>query len=790
MLRNYFITTLRTIQRNPVYFLINLIGLSVGILCCMMILLFVKFEFSFDQFHSKRDRLYRVNYNTTIDGNQTISPSVPVFVAPHLKRMFPEIEDATRVLLSFNPITIGSEDGKTFEETNFIWADSTFFKLLDFRQVSGNLITALNRPNTLVISESTAKKYFGDLDPLGKTLLYDNKTPYEIAAVIENVPDNSHFSFDLVTSIYSRAGIDDETVIWNSPNYGTYVLLKPHTDIGALQSKINKWSQESSGTNLDLEALAKVHFNTQVSNFQNRIAVTDVRYLYIFIAIAGLVLAIACINYINLATARATLRAKEVGIRKTSGANSYQLTFQYLGESFFVLLPSVFVATILMLVLMPSLSSFIGRKIETNVWSVDFIGVVLIGWVVLSFLAGFYPALILSRFKPAAVLKGKLRVGSTALRKGLVIIQFSISTMLIVGTLVVFSQLKFMQTHNLGMDKESILFIRGNNDLKPSLQSLIQKLKSIPGVTAVAGTSRSPFNIVVGYGFQLSPNPENAELKLVGAIGADQEYLNAMGMELIKGRNFDPTRIKDTINEFIVNEAFLRDFDLTAEEALGKQVTLGIVRDHGPGTIIGIVKDFHFSSLHETIKPAVLFNSSDWISGMIVRLSAGNPQSALQQIEKDWKTFVPQRPFNFMFLDDQYDGLYRTEQRLGKLALIFSSVAVVVACLGLLGLAAFTSVQRTKEISVRKVLGATTTSIILLLSNGYLRLLIISFSLAAPVSYFLLNKWLENFAFKVTIGPVYFLIALTILLTVAWLTVGYQSYKASSANPASNLRLE
>jgi putative ABC transport system permease protein len=417
--------------------------------------------------------------------------------------------------------------------------------------------------------------------------------------------------------------------------------------------------------------------------------------------------------------------------------------------------------------------------------------VTIFGILLLSFATGFYPALVLSRLRPIATLKGIVASNSgLTLRKILVIVQFTISAVLIISTLVAFSQLEFMRSKKLGLDTESVVYIRGNRDLKPHLKEFIHQLKQMPGVEEACATGRSPFETVVGNGFNLSANPTNEGWVVVGAIGADENYINTMGLKLLSGKTFDPNHMRDTVNEFIVNQAFLRDFGLNEDDAIGKQVTLGMVANNGPGTIVGIVEDFHITSLHEVIRPVVLFNHPDFLSGTLVRLSRGNPQPAIENINAQWKAFVPERPINFTFLEDQYDALYRTEERISRLAGIFSSITVFVACLGLLALASFTSFQRAKEISIRRVLGATAASIVVLLSKGYLKLMIIAFLFAAPLSFFLLNQWLQNFAFKINVGPVYFFAALILLSVFAILTVGYHSLKASMANPTDNLRRE
>ncbi len=796
MIKNYFRTCLRNIVRHPVYFFINLIGLASGITCCILIMLFVRHELSYDQFHSKKDRLYRINYDIVMGGKEIISPSVPVFVGPHLKWMFPEIEEATRFQDSFSPRTIRYES-KMFDENNFAWADSNFFKVLDFESIRGDLKTALNRPGTLVITESIARKYFGDDDPIGKSLVSNNNRNYEVTAVIKNVPGNSHFTFDFLTSLYSIADLD-ESVQWNNPNYATFLLVKPNVSIPSLQDKINLWvnppEKKSEGGNslsLPLESLNDVHFNTVAFNFGGRLAVTDIRYLYIFITIAVLILSIACINYINLSTTRASTRAKEVGLRKTVGASFRQTVFQFLVESFVLVLPAILFSMLGVVALLPLLNDLLGKTIEIGNIGWQIYCWAVAGWVLLSLLAGLYPAFVLSQFKPISVLKGDvIKTSGLGLRKGLVVMQFTISISLLVGTLVVVSQLNFMQSVDLGMNKEQVVMVRGNLDVSPRLEAFIEKIKSQPGVTNACRTWRSPFLTVVGNGFNLSPNPENDGWVTVGAISGDQDYMKTLGMELLAGRNFDPAKVKDTVNEFIVNEAFLRDFGLTAEEAIGKQSTLGMIRKNGPGTIVGVVKDFHFTSLHHKVEPIVLFNHPDYFSGALVRLSPGNTQASMANLEKVWKEFAPLRPFNFTFLDEEYDSMYRTEQRVSKLVSLFSIAAIVIACLGLMGLSSFTTLQRAKEMSIRKVLGATTQSIILLLTSGYMKLLLTGFIIAVPISYYLLNRWLEGFAYRIEVAPIHYLIALVGVVVLAWVTVGYQSFKASSSSPAETLKNE
>ena len=796
MLQNYLLTAFRNILRNHVYFTINLVGLSLGLVCCMLIVIFIRHELSFDQYHTRKDSIYRINYNYRAGDVKVISPSVPIFVAPYVKKNFPEVEAATRLYTVSNRTIAYKEN--VFEESRFAFVDSSFFNIFDYEVIRGNLKTALDEPGKMVITESIAQKYFGSVDKaLGEQLLYNNRTSYEIAAVIKDMPSNSTSAFDFAVSIYNLTNLNEERIEWNNPNYGTFVLLKPNTSASALQEKIDEWVNPKATTDinatnrleLDLISLNDIHFDTTTGNYGGFLAVTDMKYIYIFFAIGLLVLTIAGINYVNLATARATTRAREVGMRKSVGASFSQLIFQFLSESFLLLFPAFVLGLIATYFLVPSLEQMIGRQIEVDLLSFRSLVTILISWITLSVLSGLYPALILARFKPAHVLRGAATGTSGAsLRRSLVVVQFAVSMTMIAGALVVFSQLDYMQSKELGLEKENIISIRGNADITPKLQVFMNNVRNLPGVVSVAGAWRSPFETVVGNGFNLSEFPGNEGWVMVGAVAADENYISTVGLELLAGRNFSPPMANDTVNEFIVNETFLHDFGLTTEEAIGKKTSLGIVVDKGPGTIVGIVKDFHFTSLQQKIQPIVLFSRQDWFGGMMVRLKAGDPSVALKSIENEWKAIAPSRPFNYSFLDDQYDAMYRTEQRISTLVSLFASVAIVIACLGLLGLASFTTMQRAKEISIRKTLGATSRSIIVLLSKGYVRLMVIAFVVAVPLSAYMLNQWLEAFAYRISIGAWFYALAFGMMAIVSFATVALQSYKASIENPVNNLR--
>jgi len=791
----------RTLKKDWSYTLINIAGLTAGITCCLLILSFVKYEMGFDQFHTKKDRIYRVNFDATMGDNQIISPSVPVFVAPHLKKKFPEIEDATRFLSAYGSRTIRHGDAM-FDENGFCYADSNFFKILDFKPVTGDLNTALNKPNTLVITKSIATKYFGKTNPIGQTLLYNNKKEFVVTAVIENVPSNSHFSYDFLTSFYSNPGFDSSEMqeAWNNPDYTTFLLLKPGANAEVLSKKIDAWVNPPGDTNqsasqnslhLKLEPLKNVHFDTQVFNFKNEIAVTDYKYIRIFITVAILVLLIACANYINLSTAKSSVRAKEVGIRKTIGASFFQVFTQFIAESFLMTFISVIISIFAVHTLLPYLNNLLGKQIPFYIFDTSFFLFLMGGTILVSLLAGFYPAMVLSRFRPVETLKGVFsNTGGIAVRKSLVIFQFTISVALILGTIIVRSQLQFMQSTKLGLDKDHVVLIHGNADIDKKLNSFAQDLRNINGVQDVSLTWRSPFETVIGNGFSIKTHPTSSDdWQGVGGIAADQHYLSTLGISLIAGRNFDPSRINgdSTINEFIVNQSFLRHYNLKPSDAIGKQVILGIA---GTGSIIGVVKDFHTSSMHDAIQPVVLFNSPQWYNGILLRIAPGKLSPVISNIEKIWKVSVPMHPFGYTFLDDEYDALYKTEQRLGTLMSSFCGMAILITCLGLLGLTAFMVAHRTKEIGIRKVLGASVLNISAMLSKDFMKLVVIAIVIAFPIAWYFMHKWLQDFAYRINMDWWMFFIAGFLALSIALITVGLQAIKAAVANPVKSLRTE
>ncbi len=803
MFRNNIRIAWRSLKKDLSFSITNIAGLAIGITCCLLILSFVLYELSFDGFHAKKDRIYRVNYDVLMGGNQVISPSVPIFVAPELKKRFPEIEDVCRFSTLWRAATL-SHGTIVFDEKKFCYADPSFFNIFDFKPIAGDITTALSNPNMLVITKDMAKKYFGTADPIGQSLLLDNKTEYVVKAVIENVPSNSHLSFDFLTSFRSMTDFADmeSKVEWNNPDYTTFLLLKPGINTKILSDKIEAWvnpphkagEQVSENTlHLRLEPLKNVHFNTQAYNYANQLAITDPKYIGIFVTIAVLVLLIACGNYVNLATAKASIRAKEVAVRKTIGASFRQLFTQFLSESFMLVLPAILISIAATSVLLPYLNHLLGKDIPFHLLNRNFLLGILGGWIVLSIVAGFYPAIVLSRFKPIETLKGSFeKTGKSGLsiRKGLVVFQFTISIILILATMIVGLQLKYMQSEKLGFNQEHVLLIKGNSDINKKLNAFSGELKKISGVQDVSLTWRSPFGTVVGNGFSIKSNPtNNDDWHIVGGIAGDPHYIPVLGISLLKGRNFDPAKItKDsTINEFIVNEAFLRHYHITADGAVGRKVILGLT---GPGNIVGVMKDFHISSMHDKIEPVVLFNNPQYFGSVLVKVGPGQIPTVLSQVEKTWSAFAPMRPFNYSFLDDEYDAMYRTEIKLGTLMSLLCGMAIFITTLGLLGLVAFMITHRTKEIGIRRVLGASVSHITALISKDFLALIIIAIIIASPLSYYFMHQWLLDYSYRISISWWMFGLAAIMVIGVALFTISYHTIRAAKANPIKSLRTE
>lgn len=794
MLKNYFKITFRNIQKNPGYSFINILGLAVGIAVCVLIFRYISHELSYDSYHTKAGRLYRVTLQTP-QQQIALTPSI---VSPVLQREFPEVESAVRIYAygNYRPVVVQYMD-RVFEERSFASADSSLFDLFDFELLAGNAGSALNRPGTIVLSNSMARKYFGDANPIGKTLTITTTSTveYEVTGVMKDIPDNSHFRYDIIASLetYRSWGELSDTELKGSQFY-TYIALQDGAEPAAVESKINAFAEQSFTDSrpfeLPLQPVTDIHLH---SNIDHEIqAQGDFRYVLAAGVSAVLILIIACINYMNLATARSVRRSREVGIRKVMGSGRRELMGQFFGESAFLTFLSLLAAIFLVELLAPWFFRLTGQSLPVTFTDPGLIVLLLGIGVIVTLLAGSYPALVLSSFKPSSVLMGSRSsgAGSTTLRKALVVFQFGISVFLIIGTLVVHSQVDYIRSKELGFNKNNVVALTSYGDVESRFEAFRSELNQVPGISEVTMASHSPIEIGAGYKIDIEGVDEDPDLVLRG-LKARPEFTELFGIDVIAGRPLSENDFNTTNRDenpeyaFLLNEKAARVFGVEPEELVGRQTIV-----HGrSGRIVGIVKDFHFASLHNEIDPLMIF-PEDGFSKLLINLTSTDVENALQSLEASWKKFFPSIPFEYQFIDQQFDALYRAETQVGNIFTAFSILAIFVACLGLFGLSSYMVEQRTREIGVRKVLGASLKNILGLFSIDFLKLVAMGFVLAVPLAWYIMNDWLQNFAYRTDIGLSMILLAGGLTLIIAIFTVSYQAVKAAMLNPVDSLRSE
>jgi len=791
MFRSYLKTALRHLLRQKGYALINIAGLAVGLAVCLVIGAYVRHELSYDRFHPDVDRVYRIiQEGSPEDKLMQGRPlaSLHPGVAWHLESRLPEFQHVTEV--SRPARRLFAQDEKQFYIDGVIAADSAFLKVFPFPLVAGNPETVLSAPHQMVVTRSLARELFGDRDPMGQVLRYENEAEYMVAGVIEDVPTNAHFRFDALLSLdeEQRAARYSASPEWYFFGNFVYVRLADSVDPALLQARLRAIEKDlgrESEPRFMLQPLTSIH----LSQLSNEIAGQgNPTYLYLFSAIGVIILLIACINYMNLSTARFSSRAREVGIRKVVGAHRAQLVGQFLSESLLLVLTAVPLAILLTALSMPYVNKIIEHELRlapvTN--GTGIVGVIV--FVLLTgIFAGLYPAFLLSRFRPVLVLKGEVSgAGSgTLLRKGLVIFQFSASIILLVGTLVVHQQLGYMQHRDLGFDEAHL--VRFNSDaLGERFDEFKQALSRYPGIQAV--TSGTPIGITYRNWVKQITDEKTGETVFLNSLNVGYDYAETVGLKLVAGRFFSPEMGADSVQSVVLNEAAVRYLGL-GRDPVGQSIKLDVAGEPVM-TVIGVVKDFHNETLRQEIQPyfLTLAPGNNWTG--LARLAPGDLKVGIAALERTWKEFVPDRPFSFTFLEQDIEALYRSEVKLGKLFGIFAGIAILVACLGLFGLAAFTTERRTKEIGIRKVLGASASSIVTLLSKDFLKLVLIAFVLAAPLAYLAMSRWLEDFAYRIELGPGIFLIAGGLALLLALATVSYQAVKAALADPVTSLRYE
>jgi putative ABC transport system permease protein len=806
MIKNFFLSAFRNVFKNWSYSLINILGLSTGLAAVIYIFLFVQFELGYDKFHEKGENIYRVGVYGMMMNNEMNMAVTAAPMAEAMKSDYPEVVNTCR-LREAGDWLIRYED-KKFNEKEFLFADSTFFDMFSFKLLKGDPKTVLTDANNIVMTETGAKKYFGDDDPMGKLLkVEDDSTLYEVVGLMEDPPENSHFHFDLLGSM-SRIG-NSRSTFWVNHNFYTYIQLKPGTDPEAFTEKmqllvekyVGPQIEQALGINMEefatsgnsfsyfIQPLYDIHLH---SNLQYEIETNgNMLYVYIFISVAIFILVIASINFTNLATARASNRSKEVGIRKVVGAMKEQLVLQFLTESFIITLFSLGFAVVILELFMPFLNNLTQIPLSIDYFSCWYIIPSLILLIlIVSLMAGSYPAFFLASFRPVSVLKGKLKLGakSGTLRSVLVITQFVVSVFILLSTYTVSSQLSYMLNKDLGFDKENILIIRRSDALDNQMESFKAELKKIPTVEAVTNSNSYPgVNFSNNAFFKEGESTSNTYLLHQSWVSFDLG--KTFGYELVEGRFFSRQFPTDS-NAVVINEAAVKSLGLN--DPIGK----ALLRPSGPNEvtrmpIIGVVKDFNFKSLHTKIEPAVFtIMPGNWEGVVSVRLKPENINSTISQIQSVWESFDKGYPFEYFFFDDHLDDLYKAERRTNSIFILFSVLSILIAFMGLLGLISFIAEQRKKEIGVRKTFGSTSLNIVLLISRDILKLIVIAAIISWPIAYYVMDNWLQDFSYRIGIN--YFMFVLIPILTIvlSLLTVIYQTVKAARKNPAETLRYE
>ena len=783
----------RNLLHHKGFSFINILGLALGLACCLLMFLYVQFEWSFDKFHKEGDQVFRVTsifHTDAGDQNLTMTPNS---IGPLMQRTYSEVEKSCRVYPSRMLIT---HKGISFKEDNVLYADSTFFDLFSFKLLKGFPSQALIDPNSIILTPAIANKYFGEEDPIGK-ILYSStdSSAYMVSAIIEKAPRNSHLTYEIILPFHSSKWMSEEDGFFPA-NYQTYVLLNdPEAQAGIIQKLpdlILAHSDKETADFLDfsIQPLKEVYLNSTHLESARGIRISDLRYLYLLGGIALLILVIACINYINLTTARSVDRAKEVGLRKVIGAQRSQVFGQFIGETAMVAILASALGLIIAYFALPYFNDLTQRSLTlSDLLQPSFFKVFFGVLIIASLLAGLYPSLVLSNFQPISVLRGSFKHTSkgSLLRKGLVISQFIISTCLIVGAIVINKQLQFIQDKKLGYDKEHTLILPVDSKVRQNLTGLTERLAQNPQIVSSTVCTHPPHLIEGGY--SLTPkNTGNDEEKSVVAMAVDHNFLNTLDLSLVAGSNFLPKHAEGETYVFMLNEKLVESIGWTPEEAIGQEVAL-----HGrEGRVQGVIQDFHFASLEEPIGPLVLYNIIEsWTQQQILtKVIPGDVPQQLEGIRRIWNEVVVHRPFEYQFLDQEFNKLYDSEQRNRKIANTFAALALFIASLGLFGLASHTTMQRTKEIGIRKIIGASIPSILYMLSKEYLKLIGISLVIGIPLAYFLGNQWLEGFAYHISFNWWWPILALGIITLITVISISQQTLKAARSNPVEALRYE
>ncbi|MCH8128087.1 ABC transporter permease [candidate division KSB1 bacterium] len=805
MLKNYFKTALRSLLKHKEYSIINILGLAIGMACVILIMMFVQEELSYDQFHTNKDQIYRANISFTNPqtGVTQLRAVGPYRLAKELKPDFPDFK-----IIRFNPQgrSLVSYEDKSFYELGLAFVDPEVFQVFTFPLLEGDPLTVLDEPFSVVISEEIAQKYYGDEEPIGKILTF-RSNDFKVTGILDKMPGNTQFQFDMFASMNSAERVFQRIVLenWGEGSAETFIMLpkdkRPEdyeTRLAAfVDVKIQAFRQASP--RIVLQPLSDIYLHSQ--NIAVFAPGGDSTYVYAFTAIAVFILIIACINFMNLATARSANRAKEVGLRKVVGAHRSQLIWQFLSESILLSILSLLIAVGLAYICLPAFNSLAGKELAYNILQNGpmIFGLILITLFV-GVVSGSYPALFLSAFKPVSVLSGAVMKGVKGgkLRKFLVTFQFAISIFLIVVTAIVYNQLQYARNLKIGFDKEHLVLLQNiPQTMRQHYDQFRTDLLSNPKIINAAASSRvPPGRLQSSLGTRPEGVPED-QRRGMQTVWTDFDFIESMGFELASGRSFSRDFTTDASSAFILNEAAVKSIGWTNETAIGKSFGSSEIRDWDSGQweqkdgyVIGVLKDFYFESLRQEIIPTVYFISPYMAWNYVIRIQPGDIQETLDFIEQKWLALNPDLPFLYTFVDDNFESLYRAEEQQGKIFGVFAILAIFVACLGLVGLASFTAEQRTKEVGIRKVLGASVSNIILLMSKEFTWLVLFAFIVAAPFAWYVMDQWLQEFAYHVPLGLGTFFLAGLISILIAWLTVSYQATKIALTNPVNALHYE
>ncbi len=785
MISNYLKIAWRNLWKNKTFSLLNIMGLALGMACSLLIMLWLQDEIQKDKFHKNGKQLYRVMENQFYAGETVTYASTPGILSQHITKDIPEIEMASQMLWEEYPLfTVGDQ----FEKEKGRYVNGDFLNMFTFALEKGDARTALKRPDGVVISKKLADKYFPNQDPLGKIIRVDNKDDVMVTGVLKEITEQSSLKFDFLMSFERWQKTNEWSKEWGNNGPRCYVMLNKNASLDKVQAKIKgyiKTKNKDSNVELFLQPYEDVYL---YSNYKAGIQDGGrIDYVKMFSIIAVFILVIACINFMNLATARSIKRAKEVGVRKVVGAVRYSLIAQFLGESLIIAFLSLVFAVFIVFLMLPAFNTLTEKHLSLDFTDPLFLLILLGLTIVTGMVAGSYPALFMSSLRPVVVLKGalKFKPSATLFRKGLVVFQFALSIMLIVGMLVVYRQIEYIQSKNLGFDRENMLYMPLEGDLSNNFISFKQELTNMPGIKSVTCSQADPLEVGSSTQGVNWAGKDTTKIILFSQNPVSYDYLATMGIKLKDGRDFSSAFSTDTSN-YIINEEAAKKMGM--KDPVGKEMFMWGRK----GTIVGLVKSFHINSLHESIPPLILNmqrGKNNW-GQVIVRTQAGQTKEAIASMEKAFKKFNPRFPFSYKFTDQEFAAQYKGENVVSKLANYFAFLAIFISCLGLFGLAMFTAEQRTKEIGVRKVLGASVVSITAMLSKDFLKLVLISAIIAFPLAWYLMKNWLQKYAYRIEIQWWFFLIAGVLACLIALLTVSYQSIKAALTNPIKSLKTE